>query len=117
MTTEQILELLPKLLMFTLIPAIIFGVVRFAVLEYRLHKNSIAPVHTERATVYFKHPETDAPYLGRGYSYVHYVTFHTDRGEAVKLYMNRYDFYPLQEGSTGALTWQGEKFWKFEQEE
>ena len=113
MTPEQILEFLPKLFWIALIPAIGFGIIRFIVLEYRTHKNSNAPVFTDHATVLIKHPETDAPYLGRGYSYVYYITFHTDFGETVKLYMNRDDFYTLSEGDTGMLTWQGEKFWKF----
>ncbi len=90
-----------------------FQLVRFLVLEYRIQRNSKAPVFTAHATAYYKHPEIDAPYLGPGYRYVYYITFHTDIGESVKLYMTGDDFYVINEGDTGQLTWQGEKFWKF----
>lgn len=89
------------------------GVIRFIILAYRGHKTRNAPVFTDRATVYFMHPEKDAPYLGRGYSYVYYITFHTDSGLAQKLYMTKDEFYIIQEGDTGMLTWQGNKLWKF----
>lgn len=97
--------------------ATICGIIRFARLAYRKQKIDQSPVCTGRATVYFKHEEKDAPYLGRGYSYVYYVTFHTDLGEALKLYMNGDDFFILHEGDVGELTWQGEKFWKFVSEQ
>jgi len=113
MTTEQILEWMPTVLWLLVTPFILYSVVRFVILAYRGHKNRNAPVYTERAAVYHKHDEVDVPYLGRGYSYVHYITFHTDFGEAVKLYMNRDDFYIIREGDVGQLTWQGEKFWRF----
>lgn len=87
--------------------------IRYILLEYRIYRNNKAPVYTDRAVAHYKHEETDAPYLGRGYSYVHYITFHTDSGIAVKLYMNSDDFYIIQEGDTGELTWQGNKLWKF----
>lgn len=92
------------------------GIVRFISLAYRSHKNGNAPVFTERATAYYKHPEKELPYMGRNYSYVRYITFHTDFGQAVKLSMNQEDFLLIPEGTVGELTWQGEKFWKFKPE-
>lgn len=113
MTTDPTLEIIRKVLLVVLAFAVLINIVRFALLEYRRHKNRNAPVFTDHATVWYKHSEVDAPYLGRGYSYVHFITFHTQLGEAVKLYLNPDDFYILNEGDTGELTWQGEKFWRF----
>lgn len=113
MTAEQILEWMPTVLWILVIPAIVYSIARFVVLEYRGYKNRNAPVYTERAVAYHKHEEKDAPYMGRGYSYVYYITFHTDFGEAVKLYMTGDDFFIINEGDAGMLTWQGEKLWKF----
>ena len=93
--------------------SVTYSIVRFIILAYRGHKNRNAPVFTERATAHYKHPEMSIPYMGRGYSYVRYITFHTDFGQAVKLYMNQEDFFLIPEGAVGQLTWQGEKFWKF----
>lgn len=117
MTPEQIINGLKFVLITLFSFSVLFSVIRFGVMEYRGCKNRNAPVFTERATVHYKHPEMDAPYLGRGYSYVYYITFHTDFGQALKLYMTRDDFYILHEGDVGLLTWQGEKFWKFIPEE
>jgi len=113
MTSEQVLNILSAVLIVLCVASILFSIVRFIVLAYRRYKIRTAPVFTERATIYLKHEETDIPYLGRGSSAVHYVTFHTDFGQAVKLYMNPRDFYTLKEGDAGTLTWQGEKFWEF----
>lgn len=113
MTPEQLLKLIPTILIILAIPSILYMIVQFIIMEYRSYKNSKAPVFTVRATAHYKHPEVDLPYLGRDYSYVHFITFHTELGEAVKLYMNGDDFYIINEGDVGELTWQGEKFWKF----
>lgn len=113
MIAEQMMDILSTVLVVLFSISVLYQIIRYIMLEYRGHKNRNAPVYTERATVYHKHEEKDAPYLGQGYSYVYYITFHTDFGEALKLYMTRDDFYILQEGDVGELTWQGEKFWKF----
>lgn len=113
MTTEQIIRTAGTVLWILFAISVLFNIVRFGIHEYRRYKISKAPVFTARATAHCKHPEMDAPYLGRGYSYVYYITFHTEFGEAHKLYMTRDDFYIINEGDTGELTWQGEKFWKF----
>lgn len=113
MTPEQLTKWVPTILWCCAIPLIAYGLIRFIIREYKLHKNSIAPVFTDRATVYYKHPERDLPYMGRNYDYVCYVTFHTDHGEAVKLYMTGQEYFELNENDVGMLTWQGTKFWKF----
>ena len=89
------------------------ALIRFIIIEYRLHKDSVAPLCTDRATVYFKHNEKDLPYMGRRYDYVCYITFHTDHGEAIKLHMTGQQFFEIQEDDVGMLTWQGTRFWKF----
>ena len=113
MTDEQILNLITVAAVVLCAASILFSIVRFIVFTWRRHRIRNAPVYTEQATVYLKHEETDLPYLGRGSTPVHYVTFHTRFGEAVRLYMIPREFHALTEGDTGKLTWQGEKFWEF----
>ena len=95
----------------------LYMLVSFIILEYRNYQNSNAPVFTEPAVAYFKHPETQLVNQGRTSGDVHFITFHTDNGEICKLYMTAQNFYSIPEGSRGILTWQGERFWKFEIEE
>ena len=95
---------------------ILYWIAHTVVIEYRGRKNRNAPVNTSPATAYYKHPETALVNQGRTSGDVHFITFHTDSGEAVKLYMTSRDFYSIPEGSRGMLTWQGERFWKFEKE-
>ena len=116
MTPEDFAQYAVTILWCCAIPVVIFAIVRFGIREYKLHKDSSAPVFTDRATVYFKHEEKDLPYMGRGYDYVRYITFHTDHGQAVKLHMTGQQFFEIPEDAAGMLTWQGEKFWKFEPE-
>ena len=116
MTPEDFAQYAVTILWRCAIPVVIFAVVRFGIREYKLHKNSTAPVYTDRATVYFKHEEKDLPYMGRGYDYVRYITFHTDHGQAVKLHMTGQQFFEIPEDAVGMLTWQGTRFWKFEPE-
>ena len=113
MTPEQLAQHALTILWCCTILVALYAIIRFAVSENRLHKNAVAPVCTDRAVVYFKHTEQDLPYMGRGYDYVCYVTFHTDHGEAVKLHMTGQDFFEIQENDVGMLTWQGTRFWKF----
>ena len=116
MTPEQLAQHVTTTLWCCAIFVALCAVIRFVIIEYRLHKDSVAPLCTDRATVYFKHPERSLPYMGRGYDYVCYITFHTDHGEAIKLYMTGQQFFEIQENDVGMLTWQGTKFWKFESE-
>jgi len=89
----------------------------FIMVEYRNHKRSSAPVETARAVAYYKHPDMEPVLMGRASTYVYYITFHTDSGDILKLYMNPQDYYSIPEGSWGMLTWQHNKFWKFEKED
>ena len=76
------------------------------------------PVETDRAVAYFKHPESETATLRTLQGYrnegTYFITFHTDHGEAVKLYMTGQDFFEINENDVGMLTWQGTRFWKFE---
>ena len=92
---------------------VLYEVIRIAVTMYRNNRRDKAPVRTERAVAYHKHEKNDLVLLGRHSTYVYYITFHTDFGEIVKLYMTRDDYFIINEGDVGQLTWQGEKFWKF----
>jgi hypothetical protein len=116
MTPEQLAGRIETILWCFAIPVLLYAIFRVVRREYQLHQNSNTPICTDRATVYFKHDEIDLPYVGRGYDYVRYITFHTDHGEAVKLYMTGQDFFEINENDVGILTWQGTKFWKFEPE-
>lgn len=95
--------------------AVLYHICYFIAVNYRGYKNRKAPVFTGRATVHHKHPETE--YISGnkvwGNENVHFVTFHTDLGEILKLYMGADNYYRIQDGDTGKLTWQGERFWEF----
>lgn len=92
---------------------ILYEIIRMTITIYRNDKKNKAPVYTERATAYHKHKETDIVFAGMHSSYVYYITFHTDFGEILKLYMTGNDYYIIPEGAVGQLTWQGDKLWKF----
>lgn len=96
---------------------LLYKLAHLAVVEYKLRQNNNAPVSTCGAVAYFKHPEQALVNAGRTSGDVHFITFHTDSGEIVKLPLNPQQFYAIPEGSRGILTWQGERFWKFEKEE
>ena len=113
MSADEILILFPSVLKYLLIVSAVLVILYFIRTEIRLHRNSQAPEFTERATVYYKHPEKEMVYAGRGNNELFYVTFHTESGQQLKLYMTYDQFYNMEEGQTGLLTWQGEKFWKF----
>ena len=113
MSADEILVLFPTVLKYLLIVSAGLVILYFIRTEIRLSRNSRAPEFTEQATVYCKHPEKEMVYAGRGSHELFYVTFHTEGGQQLKLYMTYDQFYNMEEGQTGLLTWQGEKFWKF----
>lgn len=92
-------------------------ILHFILVEYRSRRQSSAPVETARAVAYYKHPEMEASLAGRHSTYVYYITFHTESGDILKLYMDRDHYFSIPEGSWGMLTWQRDRFWKFEKEE
>ena len=61
------------------------------------------------------HPKQEL--LGRHSTWIYYVTFHTDSGLILDLYLSGESYFSLQEGDVGILTWQHNRFWKFEKEE
>ncbi len=110
------LESILKILVYILGAIGITGlVVRWIWLERFISRNSKANVQTCGAVAYYKDPETGYLPQGQASSSVHYITFHTDDGDIVNLYMGPRDFYAIEEGSRGILTWQGQRFWKFQQ--
>lgn len=117
MTTEQIASIVKIGLYAAGAFAIISMLIRFIVMEYRLHRRDRAPIETAPATVFHKHPDMEPVLAGRGSTYVYYITFHTDSGIILKLYMPSDQYHILEEGDHGILTWQRERFWKFEKEE
>ena len=96
---------------------LLYRLAHLVVVEYHLRKNNSSSVNTCGAVAYLKHAEQALVNAGRTSGDVHFITFHTDSGEIVKLYMNPQQFYSIPEGSHGMLTWQGKRFWKFEKEE
>ena len=113
MNTDELLGLLPTAFKYLFVGSIGLLLLYYIRNEIRLHRNSQAPVCTERATVHYKHAEKEMVYSGRGNTELFYITFHTEFGQQLKLYMTYEYFYTLEEGDTGTLTWQGERFWKF----
>lgn len=93
-----------------------YGIIRFVRLYIRSRRTGNAPVESARATVYWKNPEPKQELLGRHSTWVYFVTFHTDTGLILDLYLTRADYSSLQEGDWGTLTWQADKFWTFEKE-
>ncbi len=94
-----------------------YSLFRWLYIEWRNHKSQKAPVQTCDAVVQCKHPEKVLVNQGRTSGDVHFITFRTSSGETPKLYMTFRDFYAMEEGAKGTLTWQGERFWKFIPEE
>lgn len=99
-----------------------FGAAHFVYLNYRGWKQRKLPVQTARATVYCKYP--DPEYVSGSQNihatssgYIYYITFHTDTGEVLKLYLNPKPFFAIEENAVGQLTWQGGRFWNFVPEE
>ena len=97
--------------------AVISFLIYFIQVNYRSSKRNNAPVETARAIAYYKHPDMEPALAGRHSSYIYYITFHTESGDILKLYMNPQDYFSIPEGSWGMLTWQSDRFWKFEKEE
>lgn len=91
-------------------------VIRFLWLEWMQRKNSKANVEVCGAVAYYKDPEAGYLPQGRASSSVYHITFHTDAGDVVTLYMGYEDYFTIEEGTHGQLTWQGTKFWKFVQD-
>lgn len=89
----------------------------FIVVNYRSSKRNNALVETARAVVYYKNPKMEPVLLGRHSTYIYHVTFHTETGEILTLYLNPQNYHALSEGSWGILTWQADRFWRFEKEE
>lgn len=93
--------------------ALAAGLVKYFLMEYRTAKIRNAPVETVRATAYHKDPDSYPVMAGRTTNYVYHITFHTQSGEALKLYMNRDAYFNIPEGASGELMFQGEKLWRF----
>ena len=108
---------LPKIISIGLWAALglllVVGGYKFFLLEYRTAKIRNAPEVTVRATAYYKDPNTFPVMAGRTTNYVYHITFHTEAGEAVTLYMNRDAYFNIPEGASGELLYQGEKLWRF----
>ncbi len=111
-TLESVLRLLVR---GAAVIGIGFLLIRFCLLEYFTWKNNRQLVRTEKAIACYKDPNPGYLPQGRASSSVYYITFHTDSGEIVKLYMGYQDYFTIEEDARGVLTWQGDKFWKFEQ--
>ena len=85
----------------------------FIVVEYRSWKKNNAPVETARAVAHCKDPNPQASIYGRNHTYIYYITFQTESGDLLKLYMDRDPYFSIPEGASGELPWQETKFWKF----
>lgn len=93
------------------------NVIYFIYLNYRSWKRNNAPVETCRAVAYYKDPEMKASIDGRNHTYIFHITFHTESGDVLKLYMGRDQYYNIPEGAAGELTWQENKFWNFKMDD
>lgn len=87
--------------------------IRFIRIEYHTAKIRNAPEVTVRATAWYKDPDSYPVMAGRSTNYVYHITFHTESGEAVTLYMNRDAYFNIPEGASGVLLYQGKKLWRF----
>ena len=117
MDTDSLIRLAERFLLAVFVLALLVNVIRFFWMEYQLYQRNRAEVLTARATAYYKHPEMAPVLAGYSSTYVFHITFHTDSGDILKLYMNADNYYCISEGDTGNLTWQGNRFWRFEKEE
>lgn len=116
MTADQLANVIQAALSVAAGFAAVSMAARFLLTGYRLRKRDQCQVETAPAVAWYKHPDMEPVLAGRASTYVYYITFHTDSGDILKLYLNPTEFYSIEEGSRGILTWQGTRFWKFEQE-
>ncbi len=93
--------------------AVLAVIVQWIRLELFIRRNNRAEIKTSLAVAQSKDPNPGYAPQGRSSSSVYYITFLTEEGEQVRLYMQYQDFYVIAQGSRGTLTWQGEKFLKF----
>lgn len=107
-------KILPGLLLFLVLGG--GALFRLVQTEVRRHKNNTAEeIHT-RAVVLSKRMNCDNiayAHLRDG-GMVFYAAFRTGDGSTVELTMSRTQYGGLTEGSEGSLTYQGDRFLKFE---
>lgn len=107
-----------KYVLYGLVSLVIgINVLYFIYLNYRSWKTNNAPVETSRAVAYYKDPEIKASIDGRSNTYFYHITFHTESGDILTLYMLRDQYHRIPEGASGELTWQNKRFWKFKMED
>lgn len=107
-------KFLPGALVFLVICA--GTILRTLLTEHHRRKTDKAPRIQTRATVLSKRANCDNiaySHLRDG-GIVFYVTFRTGDGSAVELTMGRNQYGGLTESSEGTLTYQGDRFLKFE---
>lgn len=107
-------KILPGLLLFL----VLGGGVLFRLVQTELHrhKNNAAEEVRTRATVLSKRMNCDniAHAHLRDGGMVFYATFRTGDGGTVELTMSRSQYGTLTQSSEGTLTYQGDRFLKFE---
>lgn len=115
------MKILEHLEIVLLVLAVTAFAVYFILDARRTHIKNETPVENTRALVYFKHPESETmtvrTNVGLRNESTHHITFQTESGDILKLYLPEKDFLAIQEGTWGMLTWQGNKFWRFDKEE
>lgn len=101
--------------MYTAGMILFFGsiVLTIILVEFNNWKKNRAPVKTARAVAYWKDPDIKQSIDGRSHTGFFCITFHTEDGEILNLYMGRDQYFNIPEGAAGVLTWQYTKFWNF----
>ena len=110
-------HIISSLLMFVSVIGLVVAVV---LRQWIRDKNS--PRIITRATVQDKvigkqrihRRKTAAPGMTTGIAIIYYVTFQLEDGECLKLRVSKSKYSELQKGSSGKLTFQGQKYISFE---
>lgn len=90
----------------------------FFTTNYRGYLNRREPIVEVMATV-LSHREggeivSTGGMLVSGSDTINYITFATDNGQLVEVYVGNQDYYTIHDGEYGKLAYQGSRLWKFE---
>jgi hypothetical protein len=110
MSEEQILNIIIYSLLALVIGIHLINTIRIQVGAYRQRR---LPVLTAPAEAWYKHPGMEPVLIGRHSTYLFHITFRTEDGLEMKLYMNRDVYFIIPEGAKGDLVWQGDRLIKF----
>jgi len=97
------------------------GIWYFFTTNYRGYLNRKQPVVEVMATV-LSHREggeivSTGGMLISGSDTISFITFASDNGQLIEVYVGKQDYHTIHDGEYGKLTYQGQRLWRFEKAE